>query len=208
MTLRSENPDQTAANPQAARAQMRQRCLDARAAMTPAAHAAASERIGRHLAAVLNRRPPGILGFCWPIRREFDARPLVTQLLAAGWQACLPALPAPAAPMVFHRWTPGCPMAAGRHGIPVPADPCILQPDTLLLPLVAFDDAGFRLGYGGGYFDRTLAARVPRPLAVGVGFELGRVASILPQDHDLPLDTIVTEAGIFPYPRRACGMLD
>ena len=71
-----------------------------------------------------------------------------------------------------------------------------MLPNIILLPLVAFDRQGFRLGYGGGYFDRTLAALVPRPLAIGVGFELARVADIRPQAHDLPLDAVVTEAGI------------
>jgi hypothetical protein len=88
-------------------------------------------------------------------------------------------------------------MGADRYGIPIPADGAALMPDIVLLPLLAFDAQGFRLGYGGGYFDRTLAAMVPRPQAIGVGFELGRVADIRPQAHDARLDAIVTEAGVF-----------
>jgi 5-formyltetrahydrofolate cyclo-ligase len=72
-----------------------------------------------------------------------------------------------------------------------------LRPDAILMPLNAFDAAGYRLGYGGGYFDRSLAALSPRPRAVGVGFELARVDSIRPQAYDLPMDFIVTEAGAF-----------
>ncbi len=68
----------------------------------------------------------------------------------------------------------------------------------MLIPLVGFDAQGYRLGYGGGYFDRTLAALSPRPRTIGVGFELGRLATIDPQPHDIPFDIIVTEAGIFP----------
>jgi hypothetical protein len=79
------------------------------------------------------------------------------------------------APMHFHSWTPASAMGADRHGIPIPADGAQVVPDIVLLPLVAFDAQGFRLGYGGGYFDRTLAAMVPRPRAIGVGFELARV---------------------------------
>ena len=67
----------------------------------------------------------------------------------------------------------------------------------MLIPLVGFDAAGYRLGYGGGYFDRTLAAMLPRPLAVGIGFELARLSDIRPQAHDMPMDLIVTEAGVF-----------
>jgi 5,10-methenyltetrahydrofolate synthetase len=88
-------------------------------------------------------------------------------------------------------------MSEDRHGIPIPGGGPAIDPDIVLLPLVAFDTAGYRLGYGGGYFDRTLAARVPRPLAIGVGFELGRVADIRPQGHDVRLDAVVTEAGVF-----------
>lgn len=201
MTLRPEHPDQTGANPSTVRAALRQRCLSAREALSAAEYAAASQRISDHLSALLGARPAGILGFCWPIRGEFDARALVTRLLKDDWRACLPTVPTPGAPMVFRRWTPDTPMRPGRYDIPEPTGSEALMPDTLLLPLVAFDAAGYRLGYGGGYFDRTLAALVPRPFAIGVGFELGRVNSTLPQPHDIPADAVVTEAGVFHRPR-------
>ena len=86
-------------------------------------------------------------------------------------------------------------MSVDRHGIPIPADGATLIPDVVLLPLVAFDARGFRLGYGGGYFYRTLAGLAPRPFSIGVGFEVARVDSIQPQEHDIPLDAVVTEAG-------------
>jgi len=86
-------------------------------------------------------------------------------------------------------------MRDDAYGIPVPEPlvPCV--PDLMLVPLNAFDAGGFRVGYGGGYFDRTLAALEPEPVTVGVGFELGREESIRPQDHDRPLGWIVTEVG-------------
>jgi 5,10-methenyltetrahydrofolate synthetase len=87
-------------------------------------------------------------------------------------------------------------MNIDRHGIPVPAAGEFVTPNIVLLPLVAFDTQGFRLGYGGGYFDRTLAALVPRPFSIGVGFELAHVADIRPQAHDLRLDAMVTETGV------------
>jgi len=85
-------------------------------------------------------------------------------------------------------------MTTDPHGIPVPRTERCVIPDVLLLPLVACDPNGYRLGYGGGYFDRTLAENVPRPLAIGVGFELAIVPNIYPEPHDIPLDIIVTEA--------------
>ncbi len=112
-----------------------------------------------------------------------------------GWQACMPVVVAENMPMAFHAWTPQTAMISDRYGIPIPAEPRELLPDVLLVPLVAFDAAGYRLGYGGGYFDRTLAQLSPAPLTIGVGYELGRVDSILPEAHDIPLDRIVTEAG-------------
>ena len=108
----------------------------------------------------------------------------------------MPVVVAPNAPMNFRTWTPSSAMDSDRHGMPIPASGQTVVPDIVLLPLVAFDPQGFRLGYGGGYFDRTLAVLVPRPLTIGVGFELARVANIRPQAHDLPLDAVVTEAGV------------
>lgn len=178
------------------RARQRQTKIVARQAMSAAEHGRVSTIIEAHLETLLTGRMPQVIAFCWPLRNEFDCRPLVTRLLAAGWRACQPAVVAPAAPMVFRAWTPDAPMTTDRHGIPIPATDDAIVPDIVLLPLVAFDDQGYRLGYGGGYFDRTLAVLSPRPLAFGVGFELAHIDSVRPEPHDIPLDAIVTEAGI------------
>lgn len=192
----TDQPAETAVNHAAARAALRRAMIAARQAVPAAAREQASARILEHLAGLLLGRPAGRLGFCWPIRAEVDCRPLVARLIAAGWQAAMPTVVALEAPMKFRRWSPDAPMTADPYGIPVPATPATATPDVLLLPLVAFDAAGYRLGYGGGYFDRTLAACVPRPLTIGVGFELCAVATIHPEAHDVPLDLIVTEGGI------------
>lgn len=186
-----------------ARAALRREKIAARQALPAAAHAAASASIHAHLVALLSSRAPGVIAFCWPIRAEVDCRPLVAELCAAGWRAAMPTVVAPATPMEFRAWEPAAPLALDPHGIPVPAAPTCLVPDVLLLPLVAFDVAGFRLGYGGGYFDRTLAVCIPRPLTVGIGFELARTADMHPQAHDIPLDIIVTETGARHFPARA-----
>ena len=102
-----------------------------------------------------------------------------------------------AAPLVFRRWTPETRMVRGDWNIPVPPPEAeALTPDITLAPVMGWDGACYRLGYGGGYFDRTLAALSPRPFTIGIGFQSARLATIYPQPHDIPLDVIVTEAGI------------
>jgi 5,10-methenyltetrahydrofolate synthetase len=181
------------------RAALRREKLAARLALDPSTHAALSAGLEQHLATLLLPLAPQTLAFCAPVRGEFDARPLVSRLIGRGWHAAMPVVTAVDAPMSFHAWTPSAEMSADRYGIPIPQDSAELIPDIVLLPLLAFDARGFRLGYGGGYFDRTLATMVPRPLAIGVGFELGRVPDIRPQAHDIPLAAIVTEAGVLRF---------
>lgn len=178
------------------RAALRREKLAARTALDEKTRAALSARIEAHLATLLMPLPPQTLAFCAPIRGEFDVRPLASLLIERGWRTAMPVVEAADAPMRFRTWMPSSAMDIDRHGIPIPTGGQDIVPDIVLLPLVAFDPQGFRLGYGGGYFDRTLATLVPRPLAIGVGFELGRVADIRPQAHDMPLDAAVTEAGI------------
>lgn len=139
------------------------------------------------------------LGFCWPFKREPDLRPLIECWTSAGhdgFRALLPVVIQENHPLAFRAWSPGTVMLADRHGIPAPASGEFLNPEAVLIPVLGFDAAGYRIGYGGGFFDRTLASLVPRPLAVGVGFELARLDSIHPEAHDQPLDAMVTEAGI------------
>lgn len=178
------------------RTALRKEKLAARLVLDAAAHAALSHHLKAHLLAWLTCREPATLAFCAPVRNEFDTRPLATRLIARGWRATMPIAMAVDTPMIFREWTPDAAMTTDGYGIPIPAAGETLVPDIVLLPLVAFDAAGFRLGYGGGYFDRTLAALVPRPIAIGVGFELARTETIRPQPHDVPLNAIVTEAGM------------
>jgi 5-formyltetrahydrofolate cyclo-ligase len=181
------------------RAAWRREKLTVREALSEREHALASAAIDAHLTSLIALRPPRTVAFCWPVRKEFDCRPLVDRLLAAGWQACQPVVVAKEAPMVFRAWRPGAAMTTDCFGIPVPADAAAAVPDIVLLPLVAFDEQGYRLGYGGGFFDRTLARMAPRPVTIGVGFELGRLESLQPQAHDVPLDAIVTERRVRQY---------
>jgi 5,10-methenyltetrahydrofolate synthetase len=198
MTANTSSAEHTAES-SAVRTALRNEKLAARSALNAARLATLSIRVATHLGALLATHAPQTLAFCAPIRNEFDARPLVAELIAHGWQAAMPVIDAPATPMRFRRWHPDAAMIEGRYGILIPAEPDYVQPTLLLLPLVAFDACGYRLGYGGGYFDRTLATMVPRPLTVGIGFELGRTDSIHPQAHDIALDCVVTEAGVFCF---------
>ncbi len=176
------------------RGALRRRLISARMALAPGVRECLSRSIEIHLVRLLDRLAPGVVGFCWPVRGEFDARPALNR---TGLRAALPVVIEEDAPLVFREWETDTQLAVDRYGIPFPAQGDELTPHVILLPTVGFDEAGFRLGYGGGYFDRTLASLTPRPTAVGVGFELGRVATIRPQPFDARLDYVVTEAGAF-----------
>jgi len=136
------------------------------------------------------------VGFYWPFNNEFDPRFAIRHWRDRGARAALPVVVEKSAPLEFRAWWPGAPMARGVYNLPFPDGTAILRPDALLIPPVGFDLRGFRLGYGGGYFDRTLAAMDPQPLKIGVGYELSRMPTIQPQPHDIPMDFIVTEAGV------------
>jgi 5,10-methenyltetrahydrofolate synthetase len=182
----------------ARRAAMRARALKAREAVPAAQRAVWEVAIARHLDWLVSRLGPGVLAFCWPFRAEADLRPWVARWLAgdASRVAVLPVVMAKDTPLVFRRWTPGMALALDRYSIPFPPHGEAVRPDLVLAPLNAFDARGYRLGYGGGYFDRSLAAM--RLAAAGVGFELGRETDVLPQAHDCAMDWLVTEAGAVP----------
>lgn len=189
--------DESGNDRRAARLELRRRLIAARETLDAAEHARRSAALEAHLEALLARLAPPTLGFCWPYRGEFDARALVMRWLAgdAARRAALPVVAARGAPLAWRRWTPGCPLADDVHGIPYPVHGEALVPQLLLIPCNGFDARGTRLGYGAGYFDRTLAAMAPPPLAVGVAFELARVDDLQPQAHDRPMDWLVTEGG-------------
>lgn len=163
-----------------------------RAALSEAEHDVLSARIVAHLIAALPA--PRVVAFCWPIKHEPDVRAIVPHWSGCGTRAALPVVVQEGAPLAFRHWAAETPLEPDRYGIPTPMAGEWLIPDLILLPLNGFDGEGYRLGYGGGYFDRTLAALTPRPLAVGVGFEINRLPSIRPESHDQRLDWLVTEA--------------
>jgi 5-formyltetrahydrofolate cyclo-ligase len=140
--------------------------------------------------------PDKVIAFCWPYKGEVDVRFAIRAFRTQGAMAALPAVTAKAAPLEFRSWWPGVTMKPGALAIPVPQNTPAVTPDMAIVPVVGFDPEGYRLGYGGGYFDRTLAALPRKPITVGVGFEAARLPTIHPQPHDIAMDFIVTEAGI------------
>ena len=155
----------------------------------------------RCIEATLERSFPGLatarLAFCWPVRGEYDARPLADKLRARGAVTALPVVVAAGQPLVFREWHPGVTLASGPLGIPYPTGSEPVVPTAMLVPLNGWDEAGYRLGYGAGFFDRTLAGLPTPPVAIGVGYELARIATIHPQAWDVPMDWIVTERGVY-----------
>ncbi len=178
----------------------RARLLTDRVALSVARRHAAADTIAARLDTLLAGRFTTIEGLTlsawWPIKAELNLRHWLESLLARGAQVALPVVVTPEAPLTFRLWTPDCKMVQGFWNIPVPADGPEAEPDVILVPVVGWDTAGFRLGYGGGYFDRTLAALTPRPLTIGIGLQSARLATIFPQPHDIGLDVVLTEAGI------------
>jgi len=179
----------------------RQRLLALRTVAPPVERRLWATEIEAQLRALLLERPVMTLGVYWPFQAEFDPRPLIDWVLARGFAVALPAVVDKKGPLEYRAWRPGEALVDGVWNIPIPEVREIVVPQAVLAPLVGFDRQCYRRGYGGGYFDRTLAAFSTRPLAIGVGFEMSQIETIFPQSFDIPMDVIVTEA----QTRRRCS---
>jgi len=160
--------------------------------------------IDQHLTRGFPQLNRGVLAFCWPIRNEYDARHVARTLRERGALTALPVVVAPKTPLIFREWHPGVALAEGALKIPYPVGSAEVLPDHVLLPMNGWDAGGYRLGYGAGFFDRTLAALARRPLVIGVSYEMARVPTIHPQAWDIPVDWLVTERAI--YRREESGL--
>jgi 5,10-methenyltetrahydrofolate synthetase len=153
--------------------------------------------IGTQLHAWLTSHPVQTLGIYWPIRGEPDLRAAYVDLATQGVRLALPVVTQRDAPLTYAAWSPGDDLVKDRHGVPAPAGQLVLlQPDAILVPCVGFNAQHFRLGYGAGLYDRTLA-QTPRPVAVGIAYACGLI-EFDAAPHDIALDTILTESFSLP----------
>lgn len=182
----------------------RERLVAVRMALAPDTVEMYRQRMDGFLA----RSFPGLahcrVGFCWPIKNEYDARHFVRTLRDKGALTCLPVVVAPKQPLAFREWHPGVELALGALDIPYPKDSPEVVPQAVLLPMNGWDAKGYRLGYGAGFFDRTLASLAEKPVVIGVAYEMARLDTIHPRSWDIPADYVVTERGV--YRREADGL--
>lgn len=169
----------------------RERLIAARLAFPADTRAAMSAAIAARLDAIVGDVSGRIVSLYWPFRGEPDLRPWMASLAARGGRPALPVVIEKARPLIFREYRPGDRLEKGVWNIPVPAEGDPVIPDIVIAPLVGVDVRNYRLGYGGGFFDRTLASLPRKPLVIGVGYEMQRIATIHPQPHDIPMDRIV-----------------
>ena len=172
----------------------RSRLIEKRLSTSAAGRAEAASGIAAKLDREIGEFSGRIIGFYWPFRGEPDLRGWAQGKLGAGARIALPVVISKGQPLEFRSWTPGEKLEKGVWNIPIPAAGEIVSPDIVIAPLVGFDQAGYRLGYGGGFYDRTLAAMTTKPLTIGVGFEFQELPTIFPQWHDVPMDRLVIES--------------
>ncbi|MEQ8443871.1 MAG: 5-formyltetrahydrofolate cyclo-ligase [Alphaproteobacteria bacterium] len=177
------------------RRMLRRRMVARRKAITGNARTKATARIESALKEVFSMTDCRTVALYWPIRGEVDLRPFARSDLVHRFALGLPYVPVRCQPVLFRQWHPGAAMEQGFWNIPVPRDETCLRPDILLIPLVGFDEKGYRLGNGGGYYDRTLARMDRSTLKIGIGFEETHLPTIHPQWHDIPMDIVITEQG-------------
>lgn len=197
-TVRGYADDETARDVSRWRKAERERLLAARMGLSVEARQAASLALAEALETRLGGLGDVMVALYWPFRGEPDLRPWAGRQRRHGVRFCLPVVVEKARPLVFRHWAEGAGLVRGVWNIPIPDETAAeVRPDLLIAPVVGADGAGFRLGYGGGYYDRTLAAlhrQGHRPPVIGVGYEMQKIATIFPQPHDVPMTGIVLVA--------------
>ncbi|MEZ2332164.1 5-formyltetrahydrofolate cyclo-ligase [Mesorhizobium sp. RCC_202] len=171
----------------------RERLISARLAVSADARATMSTRIAEGLDALIGDIAGRMVSLYWPFRGEPDLRGWMAAINDRGGRTALPVVIEKGQPLVFRPYKPGDRLEKGVWNIPIPAEGEPVLPDVVISPIVGIDPGNYRLGYGGGFFDRTLVAMPFKPLVIGVGYELQRIATIYPQPHDIPMSEVVTE---------------
>ncbi|MGN6306556.1 MAG: 5-formyltetrahydrofolate cyclo-ligase [Mesorhizobium sp.] len=172
----------------------RERLIQARLAVSADARAAMAARIAEGLDAVIGDVAGKMVSLYWPFRGEPDMRPWMASVNARGGHTALPLVVEKGQPLVFRAWKAGEPLEKGVWNILIPSQGDPVLPDIVISPVVGIDPDNYRLGYGGGFYDRTLAAMPRKPLVIGIGYELQRIPTIYPQQYDIPMDRFVSEA--------------
>ncbi|GGH26305.1 5-formyltetrahydrofolate cyclo-ligase [Cribrihabitans marinus] len=173
----------------------RARLLDLRRAQDQDARARQAETIAEALDRIVSPKPGLVIAAYWPIRAELDLRGWMASAQSAGARIALPVVVTRDAPVRFREWTPRCAMERGVWNIPIPSGGDWLTPDVVIAPVLGVDSQGYRLGNGGGYYDRTLAVQDPKPLTIGIGQEFAAMPTIYPMPWDIPMDHVVLGDG-------------
>ena len=170
----------------------RERLIAVRLALSIEYRTSQTALIARELDAKIPQATATIVSAYWPIRAEPDLRAWMRRQWDLGIRIALPVAVALGQPLKFREWRPDGPMIRGLWNIPYPANGLEVVPTVILAPLVGFDALGYRLGFGGGFFDRTLAQITGNPLVIGVGYPYASIATIYPQPHDIAMNCIIS----------------
>lgn len=171
----------------------RTRLIAARLGMDAGERRRKAQRIASQLDLAISRLSGRIVGAYWPCRGEPDLRDWMIRVIGRGGRIALPVVIKKGWPLEYRVWSPGDPLECGAWDILAPSCGPSVQPDIVVAPVVGFDEARYRLGYGGGFIDRTLAAMRRRPMGIGVGYAEARLPTIHPQLHDIAMDVVLTD---------------
>lgn len=190
-----------------AKAALRVRARAQRAAINEGLRPEAAEAATQHFFEGVTLSPTDIVAVYWPIREELDCRPLLTRLMDGMQPVCLPVVMGEEVPLDMRLWEQGAPLYPSGFGTLAPSEVAPkVEPDFVVMPLLGFDAHGTRLGYGGGYYDRTLASMKKRPKLIGFAFSAQELPPIPRENHDLPLDMVVTEKGVRHFEQADPGV--
>ena len=193
-------PVELTAEMRAWRKHERERLIGERLELHAVQREAMDRRIAVRLRELLGVVDGRVVSAYWPFRNEPDLKPLLKHLASKGAITALPVVVAKDSPLVFRAWQSGDKLARGVWNIPYPAEGAEVKPDIVIAPVVGFDRHCFRLGYGGGFFDRTLATLSRLPLRIGVGYDFQLLPAFQPHRHDIAMDMIVTADAVHGLP--------
>lgn len=183
------------------KAALRQGLLQQRLQLSPAAQKTAAEKICQLFFQQVKVPAGAVVAGYWPVRGEVDGLPILRELLRRKHLCALPHVAGEGRPLEFRSWNDSTQMVMGKYDIPEPAAGEVIVPDIILVPLAAFDKTGHRLGYGGGFYDRTLAAlkKEKHVLAIGFGYEMQGCDTLPVDENDVRLDMVITDKNVYRF---------